>query len=71
MKAEEFDWFHNKIFIEETVRPCGAGLAWAIGGGLGIGLPLILNFGSDEMKKKVEFDCLHGKKSICLAITEP
>lgn len=32
-------------------------------GGLGIGLPPIINFGSDYLKDKVIPDCLAGKKS--------
>jgi len=39
--------------------------------GLAIGLPPIINFGSDYLKRKVVADCLAGKKTICLAITEP
>lgn len=34
-------------------------------------MPPIVNFGSDELKKRVAHDCLHGKKNICLCITEP
>merc|ERR1719247_2975360 len=40
-------------------------------GGLGIGLPPILRFGSDTVKNKCARDCLSGDKVICLAITEP
>ena len=35
-----------------------------------IGLPPVLNFGSDEIKKRVIPDVLSGKKPICLAISE-
>jgi len=35
-----------------------------------IGLPPILNFGSEEIKKKVLPDIFSGKKFICLAISE-
>jgi len=52
-------------------RPCGSGLTWGLSGGLGIGLPPVMNFGSDELKKRIAPDCLAGKKNICLAITEP
>jgi alkylation response protein AidB-like acyl-CoA dehydrogenase len=40
-------------------------------GGLGIGLPPIIHFGSRYLKNKVIRDCLSGEKHICLAITEP
>lgn len=36
-----------------------------------IGLPPILNFGSEELKAKVVPDVLAGKKFISLAISEP
>lgn len=39
-------------------RPCGAGLIWAVSGGLGIGLPPVYNFGSDELKNRIVKDCL-------------
>ena len=39
--------------------------------GLGIGLPPVINFGSEYLKDKVVKDCLAGRKNICLAITEP
>ena len=44
---------------------------WGLIGGLGIGLPPILHFGSEELKKRVVPGCLAGEKIICLAITEP
>lgn len=39
-------------------------------GGKVIGLPPVLNFGSDELKAKIVPDILSGKKFICLAISE-
>jgi alkylation response protein AidB-like acyl-CoA dehydrogenase len=39
--------------------------------GLGIGLPPILKFGPEELKRRVAPSCLNGTKNICLAITEP
>jgi len=35
-----------------------------------IGLPPVLNFGSDELKARVIPEVLSGKKFICLAISE-
>jgi len=35
-----------------------------------IGLPPILNFGSDELKARIVPDVLSAKKVICLAISE-
>lgn len=39
-------------------------------GGKVIGLPPVLNFGSDEVKAKVIPEVLEGRKFICLAISE-
>jgi alkylation response protein AidB-like acyl-CoA dehydrogenase len=39
--------------------------------GLGIGLPPIIKFGTEFLRKKVVPECLSGRKTICLAITEP
>lgn len=46
-------------------------VTWALCGGLGIGLPPVVNFGSDYLKEKVVKDCLAGTKNICLCVTEP
>jgi len=58
--------------IDETTRP-GGGIAWALMGGLGIGLPPVLNFGvpaDKALQKRCAEECLSGKKIICLGITE-
>lgn len=39
-------------------------------GGLIIGLPPVINFGSEELKEKVLPEVFSGKKFICLAISE-
>ena len=39
-------------------------------GGKVIGLPPVLNFGSEELKARIVPDVLEGKKFICLAISE-
>ena len=50
-------------------RSGSGGVLWGLIGGLGIGLPPILRFGSEEMKKRVAPGCISGQKRICLAIT--
>ncbi|KAI8074238.1 acyl-CoA dehydrogenase/oxidase [Gilbertella persicaria] len=69
--AEEFDAFHSIIVCDEMSRCGSGGVVWSLLGGLGIGLPPIIHFGSQYLKKKVVKDCLAGDKVICLAITEP
>lgn len=39
-------------------------------GGLVIGLPPVINFGSEDLKQKVLSEVFSGKKFICLAISE-
>ncbi|ORX77514.1 acyl-CoA dehydrogenase NM domain-like protein [Basidiobolus meristosporus CBS 931.73] len=68
---EEFDPFHEFIICDEISRCGSGGVLWGLVGGLGIGLPPILNFGSEELKQKVAPGCLSGEKFICLAVTEP
>ena len=44
---------------------------WGLSGGLAIGLPPVLKFGSKELKERIVPDVLAGNKVICLAVTEP
>jgi alkylation response protein AidB-like acyl-CoA dehydrogenase len=71
-EPEGYDYFHELINIDETSRP-GGGIAWAISGGLGIGLPPVLNFGipgNRALQHRCATECLSGEKIICLGITE-
>ncbi|KAJ8587519.1 acyl-CoA dehydrogenase NM domain-like protein [Rhizopogon salebrosus TDB-379] len=70
VKPEEFDYFHELIITQEIAR-CGArGYGDGLLGGKVIGLPPVLNFGSEELKARVVPEVLAGKKFICLAISE-
>lgn len=71
LTIEEFDIFHEFVCIDEIARCGSGGFIWALMGGLGIGLPPVLNFGSEELKAKVVPGCLSGEKFIALAVTEP
>ncbi|CAG8551724.1 10983_t:CDS:2 [Dentiscutata erythropus] len=71
VKPEEFDNFHEFIITDELARCGSGGILWGLTGGLGIGLPPIMKFGTDELKQKVAPECYAGTKNICLAITEP
>ncbi|KAF9369855.1 hypothetical protein CPC16_004136, partial [Podila verticillata] len=67
----EFDAFHSFIIGDELARCGSGGVLWGLCGGLGIGLPPIIKFGSEELKSRIVPECLAGRKTICLAITEP
>ncbi|CAI2187120.1 4685_t:CDS:2 [Funneliformis geosporum] len=71
VKVEEFDHFHEFIVSDELARCGSGGVLWGLTGGLGIGLPPIIKFASEELKRRVAPECLAGVKNICLAITEP
>ncbi|KAN0061521.1 hypothetical protein ACQY0O_006368 [Thecaphora frezii] len=70
IKGEEFDYFHELIITQELVRTCARGFGDGLNGGMVIGLPPIMNFGSPELKEEVVEPVLRGEKFICLAITE-
>lgn len=65
------EYFHDMIWHDELAR-CGAGGVLA---GVflpnGWGLSPILAHGSEYIKNKVARDCITGKKSIALCVTEP
>jgi acyl-CoA dehydrogenase len=68
--SEGIDAFHTIIASEEIAR-CGA---TGISSSLtihGIGLPPVVNYGSDKMKDEVVGAVLAGEKRISLGITEP
>ena len=71
IRPEQYDAFCELIVVDEISRCGSGGLAWGILGGLSIGLPPILKFGSKYLQDKVCSACLKGEKVICLAITEP
>jgi len=71
LDPQEFDSFHELIFIDEVSRCASGGILWGLSGGLAIGLPPVLKFASEELKQRVVPPCLSGEKIICLAVTEP
>ncbi|KAF8962786.1 peroxisomal acyl-CoA-dehydrogenase [Flammula alnicola] len=67
---EEFDYFHELIITQEFARSSLRGYGDGLLGGKVIGLPPVLNFGSEAIKAKVLPEVLEGRKFICLAISE-
>ncbi|GLB40182.1 putative acyl-CoA dehydrogenase, N-terminal domain [Lyophyllum shimeji] len=67
---EEFDYFHELIITQEFARCGQRGYGDGLMAGSVIGLPPVLNFGSEEIQAKVVPDVLSGRKPICLAISE-
>jgi len=68
--TEGVDVFHMIVATEELARAgCGGVAAGMMSHG--IGLPPVLNLGSDELKARVAPPVLAGEKIAALAITEP
>jgi acyl-CoA dehydrogenase len=68
--SEGIDLWHGIILNEEMARVAVGGVAATL---LvhGIGLPPVINFGTDEIKQMVAPAVLAGTKRISLAVTEP
>jgi alkylation response protein AidB-like acyl-CoA dehydrogenase/predicted heme/steroid binding protein len=66
-----WDYWYDFIKIYETAKIGNAGLTGSWLFTMSIGLPPILNHGTEEMKQTVGRDVITGKKIIALAITEP
>jgi alkylation response protein AidB-like acyl-CoA dehydrogenase len=73
VKPEEWDYFHSLIMSEETRRGVNGcyGVSDGLSGGMSIGLPPLLKFGTPEMIHKYAVPVMRGEKRICLAISEP
>ena len=71
ISANEWDFFHDFILIDELSRVGYIGVLWALIGGNSIGVPPIVNFGTEEQKAKYLPGALRGKIRGCLGITEP
>jgi alkylation response protein AidB-like acyl-CoA dehydrogenase len=71
IKASEWDGFHDLIFIDEIARCEYLGVIWGLSCGNSIGAPPLVNYGSNEQKRKFLPDVLHGRSRFCLGVTEP
>jgi acyl-CoA dehydrogenase len=71
LKIEDFDYFHFAIYISEMRRIGIGGPASSLSTGTAYGMPPLITYGSDELKKRFLPELLRGDKRICIAITEP
>ncbi|KAJ3548246.1 hypothetical protein NM208_g1109 [Fusarium decemcellulare] len=66
LKVKDYDYFHYLMYR------CGLwGPASVIVPGAAFGIPPIVNFGSQELQKRLLPDLLSGRTRSCIAITEP
>ncbi|KXS16673.1 acyl-CoA dehydrogenase domain-containing protein [Gonapodya prolifera JEL478] len=70
LTADTYTYFHEAVLNEELSRIGARGYGDGIGGGMVIGLPPVLNFGSEKLRNRIIPEVLKGEKFICLAITE-
>ncbi|KAK0523757.1 hypothetical protein OC834_002763 [Tilletia horrida] len=70
VKPEEMDYFHELVITQEITRCAARGFGDGMQGGMVIGLPPVMNFGSEDLKKEIIEPVLAGDKFICLAISE-
>ena len=71
IKPEDWDGFHDLVVIDEIAR-CGyLGVVWGLSCGNAVGVPPLINFGSEEQKKRWLPGILGGGERWCLGITEP
>jgi acyl-CoA dehydrogenase len=64
------DVFQKVVWVEELMRAGSGGLVASLGS-LDIGLPPLVRFGSEALKREIVPQVLSGKKVSALAITEP
>lgn len=68
--GENADIYHRVILAEEMHR-CGSGLVFADLATHWIGLPPVIQTGSEELQERIVRPVLSGQKRICFAVTEP
>ena len=71
IRPDEWDGFHGLIARDELARCGHTGVTWALAGGNAIGCPPIVNYGTEEQKKKWLPGVVQGKLRFCLGVTEP
>eukprot|EP00746_Dinoflagellata_sp_MGD_P164061 gnl/MRDRNA2_/MRDRNA2_92481_c0_seq1.p1 gnl/MRDRNA2_/MRDRNA2_92481_c0~~gnl/MRDRNA2_/MRDRNA2_92481_c0_seq1.p1 ORF type:complete len:517 (+),score=120.37 gnl/MRDRNA2_/MRDRNA2_92481_c0_seq1:76-1626(+) len=70
VKPEEFDYFHEMTVHEERTRTFCPGYEDGLDGANSIGLPVVLKYGPDWMKKEVCPKIFSGEETCVLAISE-
>ncbi|KAK4112344.1 acyl-CoA dehydrogenase NM domain-like protein [Canariomyces notabilis] len=71
LPVDQFDALHGYIYGDEMARSGLVGPGASLTTGMAFGVPLILKFGSEELKEGLLPDLLTGRKRCCIAITEP
>lgn len=69
--ATKVDPFFELIMMDELARCASGGLITGLFGGVGIGLPPVIVYGSPELRERVARSTIMGRTTCCLCITEP
>jgi alkylation response protein AidB-like acyl-CoA dehydrogenase len=69
-RPEGYDHFFSVIAQDEICRCASGGIVWGLIGAMGIGLPPVVHYGSDDLKARVAGPCIRGEKRISLAVSE-
>lgn len=70
LKPEEFDYFHELVIQEERARTFCPGYEDGLDGACSIGVPVIIKYGADWLKKEVLPAVYRGDETVALAISE-
>jgi alkylation response protein AidB-like acyl-CoA dehydrogenase/predicted heme/steroid binding protein len=70
LKPEEFDYFHELVVQEERCRTFCPGFEDGLDGACSIGVPVIIKYGADWMKKELLPKLFTGEETCVLAISE-
>ena len=65
------DGLHGAVFSEEIARCGSAGVAAGVGAHVGIAMPPVARFGTDDQKARYLAPAIRAEKIAALAITEP
>lgn len=70
VKPEEFDYFHEMTVHEERTRTFCPGYEDGLDGACSIGVPVVLKYGPEWMKKEICPKLFSGEETCVLAISE-
>lgn len=68
---KEWNGFHDVILHDEFGRVGGVGVQNSLLGTIILPVPAIQRFANPQLRRTILSDIFHGKKRLCLAITEP
>ncbi|KAK4636117.1 Acyl-CoA dehydrogenase apdG [Fulvia fulva] len=71
VKVEDFTYWHNYIYGNEMLRSGLTGPSGSLTTGIAFGVPPIIKFGNEQLKKRFLPGLLRGEMRTCIAITEP